>query len=147
MDKELLKKYVIDYKQNLINDLKESLKDLGGSGNLDDTEAKDPEDYSHIDESRDFKKILQNKLGEAEYELSRLEKLSTEPMDKPTSGALIVTDKLSFYISLATLPFIIDGKNFIGISENAPMFGVISRKKVGDKFKVGSVEYKILSIS
>lgn len=80
---------------------------------------------------------MQNKLGEAEFELSRLEKLSTQRMDKPASGALIETDKLSFYISLATLPFIIDNKNIIGISENAPMFGVISRKKLGDKFKVG----------
>ena len=147
MNKEKLKDFVITYKKNLIKDLKESIKDNGTLGKLDDTEAKDPEHYSHNDESQDFSILLQNKLENAEYELSKLEKISTEPMKKAGVGAVIETDKMSFYVSLATLPFDIDGKHYIGISENAPMYGVISNKQVGDKFVLGMVEYKIIAIN
>lgn len=146
MDKALLKSYVIDYKSNIIKDMQQSLQDYQGSSNIDETETKDPEDFSHQDESEDFKKILKGKIELAEQECAKLEKLTTEHSQRVGFGSLVETDKLCFYVSIATLPFVIEGKNCIGISEKAPIFSIIAQKKVGDSLKVGNVEYTIIAI-
>jgi hypothetical protein len=147
MDKSLFKSYVIDYKQNIIRDMEQSLHDYEGAANMDETETNDPEDFSHQDESEDFKKILRGKIDQAKLELAKLEKLNTEELSRMGFGSLVETDKLSFYVSIATLPFTIDGKNCIGISEQAPVFSILRQKKIGDKLKVGNVEYTIRSIA
>ncbi len=146
MDKVAIKQYILDHQQTIVDDLMKSMKEFKSEADLDEGETLDPEDYSHQTEYGEMGKRIKEQLTIAKNELEYVVRISTEETEKVDVGALIETKMMSFYVSIATKPFEIDGKQVVGISTNAPIYQILSNKAVGDMLTLGKKEFKIKAI-
>jgi transcription elongation GreA/GreB family factor len=67
-------------------------------------------------------------------------------IDTVTSGALVVTDKVTFLIGVSG-EFKSDDQEIQGISTASPIFAAMENKKVGDSFTLNVRTYTIEEIS
>lgn len=94
---------------------------------------------------------LVNALGrELEFAQREMEFLKNLNPSKETDivepGAVVVTDKLTFYICVSIEKFEVNGKDFFGISYKAPIYASMRGLKKGTSFKYNETEYKILDV-
>ncbi len=68
------------------------------------------------------------------------------PHDQVKSGALVVTDKLTFLVGISG-DFEYDGKTIKGISTSAPIYDAMKDKKAGDKVEVNGNTFKIKEVA
>ncbi len=68
------------------------------------------------------------------------------PLDQIKSGALVVTDKLTFLVGVSG-DFEYDGKTIKGISTSAPIFEAMKEKKAGDKVEVNGNTFNIKEVA
>ncbi|GHB66919.1 hypothetical protein [Persicitalea jodogahamensis] len=66
--------------------------------------------------------------------------------DQVKSGALVVTDKLTFLVGISG-DFDYDGKTIKGISTSAPIYDAMKDKKAGDEVKVNGNTFKIKEVA
>jgi hypothetical protein len=52
----------------------------------------------------------------------------------------------NFFLGVATVPFLYDHKQIVGISVSAPIFVNIKGKKIGDSFTFSGHQYNIQEI-
>lgn len=83
----------------------------------------------------------------SQMELTQLKSLDpsiTNTVVEP--GAIVMTDRLNFYISIPTDKIVIDDKSFIGISVKSPIYMEMKGCKKGDSFKFNETGYSILDL-
>ena len=103
-------------------------------------------------ESRAAGKIeLLNAVGkELDFAKREMEFLKTLDAEKENSivepGALVVTNKLTFYISVSIEEITVEGKSIFGISTKAPIYAVMRGLETGATFKFNETEYLINKI-
>ncbi|MDN3690756.1 hypothetical protein [Cyclobacterium jeungdonense] len=73
-------------------------------------------------------------------------KTSTNLFDEVTLGAIVKTDKMTFFPSVSIENFEVDGENLFGISREAPIYAEMKGKKKGDSFSMNGRTYKILDV-
>lgn len=133
----------------LINDFKErinSLTEAEGLGN--------EEHYDSTDQITNSQKAIEiNALNELlEFATSELELLeiikSTQHMerDRPALGAIIDTNRGTFFISASLEQFVVAGTKFIGLSTKSPLYSAMDGKKKGNSFSFKGNHYKIKDI-
>ena len=61
-------------------------------------------------------------------------------------GAVIITDRSKFFISISIGKLIIDGDLFYAISPNVPLYKVMKGLKKGDVFEFNKLKHKIVDI-
>lgn len=87
---------------------------------------------------------LQSELGFAQMEMGYLKSMKpdvTHEIVEP--GAVVVTDKRTFFIAVSSEVVEIDGQEIFGISTKAPLYQVMAGCKKGDKFEYNGTSYKI----
>ncbi|MGK7391637.1 MAG: hypothetical protein ACNS60_14885 [Candidatus Cyclobacteriaceae bacterium M2_1C_046] len=62
------------------------------------------------------------------------------------TGAVVVTDKRTFFVSVSSEPYCIDGVEFIGVSTNCPLYLTMKGLKKGDRFLYNKTHYKIIDV-
>lgn len=67
--------------------------------------------------------------------------------DKIGLGAIIVTDRMTFFIAVGMGMITLDQKQIAVISPKVPIFNALRDKSVGDTFEFNKQTYKILSIT
>jgi transcription elongation GreA/GreB family factor len=130
----------IDVFQDMIVGLTEDSKNdaKGSAGDKHETALS----MMHIEQEK-----LTNKLKEAIEQKAILDKLDATILHKKVGiGALVVTNKLTVYISTALPKITIDGQNIFGISPQSPLGILLMGKNTGHTFPLNSVEYTIVSI-
>jgi hypothetical protein len=88
--------------------------------------------------------VYENELAFAKAEYDFLK--SFEPLTIKTKaevGAVVVTNKLTFFISVSVEKVEVDGGVVYGISAQAPIYAAMEGKEKGDKFKYNEAEYEI----
>ena len=65
---------------------------------------------------------------------------------KVEPGALVVTNKLTFYICVSIEEIIVAGKPIFGISIKAPIYAAMRGLEEGATFKFNDTEYHIISV-
>jgi len=78
--------------------------------------------------------------------LKYLLKTHGEEHDKVGLGAVVVTHRNSFFVSADLQRFEMDGKSFIAISNQCPLFKSMRGKKRGERFVHKDLSYQILDI-
>ena len=133
----------------VIDDFKERIKSLTETEGLGNEELYDSADQA----SKSQKAIEINELNEllkfATTELEILKSLrETQQLkrDQPSLGAMIDTDRETFFISASMEQFTVDGRKFIGISTKSPVFSAMEGKEKGDSFYYNGTHYKIKDI-
>ncbi|MDQ6843209.1 MAG: hypothetical protein M3Z92_02495 [Bacteroidota bacterium] len=61
-------------------------------------------------------------------------------------GALVVTDRMNFFIGVSSEKTGVDGEEIFGISTNAPIYKLMAGLEKGAKFKFNETEYKIKDV-
>lgn len=144
-NKELIHKASLTLQQDLIDNFSSRLKIL-------EADAAHRSSMASQTENRSASKAeLINNLGKelnfAQREmffLNNLDPLKTSDTVEP--GAVVVTNKLTFYISASIERFDVDGNEFFGISVKAPIYAEMAGLKKGAMFKYNETEYEILDI-
>lgn len=146
MDKTKILQLIREHLENNINVLTESLDSQQSASDMDEGDTLDPEDYSQQSESRDKVMALQIQLDTARAQLSKLEDFSGRKVNGTESGALVETDKNWFYMGIALSSIKAGTKELYGISPDSPAYNAIKGKSIGDKFKIGNADHKIVGI-
>ncbi len=90
---------------------------------------------------------LQNELVFAQNELVFLKTLnSAKKNDIVEIGAVVITNKLNFYISVSSEKMTIDNDEIYGISIKAPIYAGMQGLKKGDTFSFNDNKYNIVDI-
>ena len=110
MDKAKVKAQVEQIQSEVIKDLEQAYARDVTSADIDETETKDPEDFSHQGELNEMARRIELRLKNSQDELKYLQKLSSEARDTVGEGALVETNKYVFFVAIATHPFEIGGK-------------------------------------
>jgi hypothetical protein len=66
--------------------------------------------------------------------------------DRVELGAIVVTDKDTFFVSASIERFTADGRSVFGLSTEAPLYKEMEAKKEGDSFTYGKTTYTIKEI-
>ena len=146
IDKNALKKVMISNYENIITELREELATKKGSSDLDENDTLDPEDYSTQTVSNVMIDLLKEQIVKTEKDLERIKQIDFSAKDEATVGALVTTDMFNFFLGVATVPFLYEHKQIVGVSVNAPIFVNIKGKKVGDSFNFSGHQYNIHTI-
>ena len=113
---------------------------------MDENDTLDPEDFSHQNEAADMVQLLKHQLSDVQSQLERLSALNFSSKSKVEPGAIVHTHEFSFVIGVVTTPFLMDEKNYIGISTDAAIYREMKEKKPGDAFSYGINHYNIIEI-
>ena len=88
-----------------------------------------------------------NELTFAQREMEFLKSLdSSKVCDIVEPGAVVVTNKMTFYICVSIENFEVAGKDFFGMSYKAPLYAEMRGLKKESSFKYNETEYYILDI-
>lgn len=146
IDKNALKKVMISNYEHIIAELKEELATKKGSSDLDENDTLDPEDYSTQTVSNVMVDLLQEQIAKTKKDLERIQQIDFSPKEEAMVGAIVTTDMFNFFLGVATVPFLYEHKQIVGVSVSAPIFVNIKGKKVGDTFTFSGHLYTIHSI-
>ena len=90
---------------------------------------------------------LQNELTFVQMEMRSLKAINPDHVNnKVEPGAVVVTNKRTFFIAVSSEKIEIDGQEIFGISTNAPIFSAMMDLKKGDTFEFNNTSYKIQEI-
>lgn len=112
-----------------------------------------------LEASRDIKKTpkydsFREEIQEEIYHLDRqmvalkgmkqgMARVLNTPCTHAKVGALVVTDKARFYISVSLGEFFFEGDRFYAISPESPLARIMAGKHEGDEFTLNSIRQKI----
>lgn len=89
---------------------------------------------------------IQRQLNETLNQLNFLKKLNTEVCTKVQNGALVMTDKGFFYISVSSGEIVFEGKKIMTISSESPLAKAMFGKKIAETFIINNVNQIIEEI-
>ncbi len=147
--KQKLLEECIRRQHSLMNDFKLRLHELKESEDDAADEELDGTRLGQQAQADSERTLLKTQLEFAANELEQLDHLkatadvvshSAEP------GAVVVTDALTFYISTSVEQFNVDGKTYVGLSVQSPLFQVMKGKRPGDTFAFNKTTYVINNI-
>lgn len=96
----------------------------------------------------DLLSTYKTELVFARREMEYLKSLdATAENTKVEPGALVVTDRMNFFIGVSSEKMEIEGEEVFGISTNAPIYQSMEGLEKGDTFAFNETKYKIESIS
>lgn len=134
------------HQEEIIQSISKELSAIQNYADIDEDDTIDPEDLSHQTEAKEMRIYLQNQLENAQNELKFIEKNSLNTLDKVDIGAVVYTQEMIFFIGVALVPFKLDDKTILGISNKAPIYTLMKNKQKGDKFTFANKTYEILDI-
>ncbi|MFM1876398.1 MAG: hypothetical protein RL266_2135 [Bacteroidota bacterium] len=90
---------------------------------------------------------LHQQLAEAQSVLAELEQIKLEQnLDTVQKGALVQTNRATFYIAVGLGKISIDGKDIFVVSSQSPIGKQMLGKRSGENFSMNGTEYFITSI-
>jgi transcription elongation GreA/GreB family factor len=152
-DKLALKKRMLEAcvtkQENLIGDFKERIQALRLSTPLGNEEEYDNNVLAQNSQSADEITALNATLNFANAELRVLNHMQVIPDRIPNAvapGAVVVTDRATFFVSVSIEEFEVDGETILGISDKSPIYNAMKGKKKGHTFSYNGLKYKILDL-
>lgn len=146
MNKEALKKKLIEIQESVISELVEKMEYSHSMVDIDEEDVRDPDDFSHQWESGEMEHLMKVQLNKAKSCMTKLITIDFAPKTKAITGAYVETNQLNFFIGLSTIPFEFEGKTIIGISEESPIYSLMAGKCVNEQFEFAGRTYSITKI-
>ena len=73
--------------------------------------------------------LLKEQVAKTKKDLERIQQIDFSLKEEATVGALVTTDMFNFFLGVATVPFLYEHKQIVGVSVSAPIFVNIKGKK------------------
>ena len=90
---------------------------------------------------------LQRELAFVQMEMGVLKSINPEQVNnKVELGAIVVTNKRTFFIAVSVEKIEIEGQEIFGISMRAPIYSAMIDLKKGDQFEFNGISYKIQDV-
>ncbi|GAB3715454.1 hypothetical protein [Flavobacterium koreense] len=147
MNKNEIIKSIINEQNVVISTIENSVSRYKNASDIDENDSIDPEDFSHQDEAKEMQLRYEQILVQAKNNLDFLETYKNKETTKIELGSLVETEDLYIFIGISLQQFMLNGKNVIAISEEAPIYNSIKEKTIGEKITIGTIENTIISIS
>lgn len=144
--KETIKNQIFENEKADIEALKKMHKIYADSADLDEESSLGNEDFAKQDESRESARSLEVRINRTQNLLDNFSKIDFGQKDKVEEGALVLTNSLNFLIGIASALFEYEGKSYIGLNTDAPIYEVLRGAKTGDKITFNEKEYTITEI-
>lgn len=88
--------------------------------------------------------ILNNEIEFATHELEEMRRINCmHPHEKVDFGAVVRTDRQTFFVSAGLEDFNVGGRPYFGISVHSAIYYAMKGKKPGESFKTRNVQYVI----
>lgn len=152
-EKSILKERILEaciaQKQSLIDDFEVRMKSLLESEGLGNEEEYDNNELSQKGQASEEVNSLNDALSTANEEMNVLRQLQAgEKISyaKAGPGAVVVTNKGIFFISVSIEKFMIDGKNIIALSVKSPLYLAMRGLPKKSKFHYNGKGYTIIDI-
>lgn len=152
MNKIKFKKKVLETakkrQQEIVNDFKTRIDDLNGIEYITDEDQHDLDQQAANQSNKELIAVLTKEMNFAQVELDFLNKMivADEALSNAVIGAVVVTDKITFYPSVSIENFEVEGKPIFGISKNAPLYKEMDGKGINETFSYRDYTYKILDV-
>lgn len=146
MNKEKVRSKLFELQESIIETLRDKIATTHTMVDIDEEDTIDPEDFSHQHESGVVKELVTEQLAKQLRNLEHLKQIDFGNKQIVSPGAIVKTDSFTFFIGLATLPFEVENERIIGVSAASPIYALLARRTVGDKFSFRGNDYVINSI-
>lgn len=147
MDKQKIKEALIKLEQNHIELTVNDYEDFLTNSTPKVGEVTDPDDNSHLNQSLDVAKKIDTVIHEHEHHLETIKSLSFEPTTIVEPGAIVSVNGRCMIVAVSKSQFEIDGRKFMGIATDAPIYGCLKGKKAGDEFIFNQRKFLIEAIN
>ncbi len=147
MDKNKLKQKLIELENNHINESEMKYEEFLTGNLLDNTNVVDDDDQSHHRQSLEISDQLDKQAHVHHDHLEAINKISFEPTDTVGPGAVVSVNGRCMIVAVSKPQFNIDGRDFIGISTQAPIYASLKGKKSGDEFTFNNNKFTIEAVN
>ncbi|MBD3629426.1 hypothetical protein [Cyclobacterium sp.] len=152
MDKKEYKKKVMEqaikYQEAIVSDFQTRIRELREGEQQAQDDKYEYDQQGQEDESAIVINRIADELNFVVAELDFLKQMKTAEniFDEVTLGAVVKTDKMTFFPSVSIENFEVEGEALFGISREAPIYKEMKGKKKGDSFGLNDRTYKILDV-
>jgi hypothetical protein len=146
MDKIALKAELIKSHQETLRRLRLEYANYQGGGNLNLEDVRDADDNSHREQTEEYLHALERQINQRETEIETLRNLDFSHKESVIEGAVALVDSQYYIIGIPACQFDFDGKHFIAMSPDAPLYRQLMDKKQNDSFVFNGRRFKIDSI-
>jgi transcription elongation GreA/GreB family factor len=143
MDKNAIKQALIKLERHHIDEAEMKYEDFLMGNLLDREEIVDQDDQSHHRQSIEVSDQLEHQAHVHIDHLKAIKTISFEPTEVVKPGAIVSINGRCMIVAVPKAPFSIDGRQFMGISVNAPIYQHLEGKKAGDTFEFNNKKFTI----
>ncbi len=113
---------------------------------LDRTETVDKDEVAASRENADLAAAFDGPVLAHHAKIDVIENLDFSLKDRVEPGAAVILDGLSFVVAVSTEKFDVDGRTFMGISTQSPIYKAMEGLGAGDTFVHAGKEYEIQDV-
>jgi flagellar biosynthesis component FlhA len=151
MDKLGLKKRILEEsrsnQQLLRDDLRQSGQEKVESANHNEDDELTNRFESTREEVMDEISLVTPQADVAQVQLQLLERMEAETLHgQVKSGSVVLTDQQNLFVSTSLPLFEVEGKPYLGVSTDSPIYHAMKDKKKGDSFTLNGVAYHIKDV-
>ena len=118
------------------------------TGNLlNKNEVIDDDDQSHHRQSIEISDQLEEQAHVHADHLDTINKISFEPTDVVQQEAVVSVNGRCMILAVSKSHFNVDGRVFLGISTQAPIYKSLAGKKAGDIFEFNKMKFSIEAVN
>jgi len=130
---------LIDNYTNEINELEEEMNSRNHSPSQTD--------HNLAAERQGMHQAMKKELDFLKYEMQILRNLDLEKTyDTVSPGAVLVTDKRTFFVSVSIEEVEVGDQKVFGLSTEAPIYSKMKDRAKGDTFEMNGITYKVLDV-
>lgn len=132
---------------SVMNDFRERIRAMEVNAAGENTEAHDrrSQGMEAVAELNTLKEQLEFATREWN-ELLRIESLGNVNHSHADFGAVVVTDKRTFFVSASIEDFAVNGYTLFGLSVHTPLYKAMQGRKTGENFAYAGITYTINNI-
>ncbi len=150
MDKKTLKSTILAAgmarQKELIDSFERRIGELRKSGKHINETQYDAQQASFNDENNEIIDLLTGQLNFVVEEMNVMRNLSDELFETVQLGAVVITDKMKFYVSVSLEEFEVNSVKYFGISVKAPIYAQMRGLRAGENFEVNGAKFLIKEV-
>ncbi|WP_103070207.1 hypothetical protein [Aquimarina sediminis] len=147
MDKNKLKQALIELEKHHITEAEVKYEEFLTGNLLQKNDVVDDDDQSHHRQSIEISDQLEEQAHVHAEHLETINKISFESTDVVKPGAVVNVNGRCMIVAVSKSHFNIDGRDFIGISVQAPIYQSLKGKKAGDTFTFNGNTFTIEAVN
>lgn len=132
MDKNAIRETMLSLEGAALQSARDEYYAYVASARLDRSEPIEDDEQAQAEFASDLSEALDDTLHERADKLEKLREVDFGPKSTVTEGALVRLSGRYFVVAVSTGRFTCDGREVMGISTMAPIFGAIKGARAGD---------------